>query len=80
MDALLAQFGGAYPDDDLVVQAGDLAYPVVRDVAGNAAWRLGRIIAVAMARDRGTAWRLLVNGEEVTGGTVQPYEDETQPE
>lgn len=80
MDGLLAEFGGSYPDDDLVVQAGDLAYPVARDVARLVAGRLKRIISVALAKDRGTAWRLLVNGEEVTGGTVQPYEDETQPE
>lgn len=80
MRALLDGFGQAHPDEELVVQAGDLAYPVARETARLVAGGLKRIISVAMIGNRGASWRLLVNGEEVTGGTVQPYEDETQPE
>lgn len=78
--ALLDGFATAHPDARLVVQAGDLAYPVARDVARLVAGGLGRGITVALVNDRGTAWRLLVDGEEMTGGTVQPYEDGSQPE
>lgn len=78
--ALLDGFATAHPDSRLVVQAGDLAYPVARDEVWLLVRGLGRTISVALVNDRGTAWRLLVDGEEMTGGTVQPYEDDTQPE
>ena len=93
--ALLDGFATAHPDARLVVQAQDLAYAVVRDVAMGSARVLGRAISVSLVThtrpdDRGmspvvepmtgTRWRLLVDGELVTEGTVQPYEDDTQPE
>lgn len=95
MEALLEGFAIAHPDEELVVQCQDLAYPVACDVARRVAGRLKRSISVSLKTyerpdDRGmspvlepmtgTRWRLLVAGEPMTEGTVQPYEDGEQPE
>lgn len=88
--AILAAFVASRGGARVVVQCQDLAFPVVNEVTRSVAAQTRRSVSVELARtipvdgremepSWGRSWRLLVDGEVVSSGYVQPFGDDAQP-